>query len=205
MTTTGGLRRVGLFGGSFDPVHDAHLALARSALATLGLDEVLWIPAGQAWQKGGSATPATDRAAMVEIAIAGEARFRVERCEIERAGPSYSIDTVLELRQREAQTQWWLILGQDQLARLPTWHRWCELVALVRIAVAARAGEAVRAPAELAAAGASLCEIPLPAMAVSATDIRARVAAGQPIASLVPAAVAGYIARHGLYGPPPRS
>ena len=198
-------RRVGLFGGSFDPVHNAHLALARSALATLGLDEVRWIPAGVAWQKGGSATPAADRAAMVELAIAGEPRFRVERCEIERAGPSYTIDTVLELRQREGQAQWWLIVGQDQLARLATWHRWRELVAMVQIAVAARAGEAARAPVEVAAAGATLHEIPLPPMAVSATDIRARVAARQGIASLVPAPVAGYIARHGLYRSPPRS
>ena len=202
---TDGPRRVGLFGGSFDPVHNAHLALARSALSTLGLDEVLWIPAGLAWQKGGSATPASDRAAMVELAIAGEPRFRVERCEIERAGPSYTIDTVEQLSRRAPNTQWWLILGQDQLAGLPSWQRWRELVARLPIGVAARAGEAVRAPAELAAAGASPREIPLPAMAVSATDIRARVAAGQPIASLVPAAVAGYIAQHGLYGPPPRS
>ena len=197
--------RVGLFGGSFDPVHNAHLALARSALATLRLDEVRWIPAGLAWQKGGSATPAADRTAMVELAIAGEPCFHVERCEIERAGPSYTIDTVLELSAREPGTRWCLIVGQDQLARLPTWHRWRELVALVQIAVAARAGEAVQAPVEVAAAGASLHEVALPPMAISATDIRARVRAGQDITALVPAPVAGYIAEHGLYREPARS
>ncbi len=192
-------RRVGLFGGSFDPVHDAHVALASAALATLALDAVYWIPAGLAWQKGAGATPGTHRAAMVELAIADEPHFRLERCELVRAGPSYTIATVLELGAREPGTEWWLLIGQDQLARLPTWQRWRELVALVQIAVAARAGEAVRAPPDVIAAGASLHELPLPPLAISATDIRASVAAGKPIASLVPAAVAGYIAEHGLY------
>jgi nicotinate-nucleotide adenylyltransferase len=198
-------RCVGLFGGSFDPVHHAHVALARSALQALALDAVYWIPAGLAWQKGAGATPGADRAAMVELAIAGEPRFRLERCELERAGPSYTIDTVLELVAREPGTRWWLLIGQDQLARLPTWHRWRELVARVQLAVAARNGDAVRAPVELADARGSLHEVPLPPLAISATDIRARVAAGAPIASLVPAAVAGYIAEHGLYRSPPRS
>jgi nicotinate-nucleotide adenylyltransferase len=202
---TSGPRRVGLFGGSFDPVHHAHVALARSALQALALDAVYWIPAGLAWQKGATSTPGADRAAMVELAIAGEPHFRLERCELERAGPSFTIDTVLELSVREAGTQWWLLIGQDQLARLPTWHRWRQLVALVQLAVAARAGDAVRAPAEVADAQVSLHEVPLPPLAISATDIRARVAAGAPIASLVPAAVAGYIAEHGLYRSPPRS
>ncbi|MBP6777341.1 MAG: nicotinate-nucleotide adenylyltransferase [Piscinibacter sp.] len=202
---TSGPRCVGLFGGSFDPVHLAHLALARSALQALALDAIYWIPAGLAWQKGAAATPGADRAAMVELAIAGEPRFRLERCELERAGPSYTIDTVQQLIAREPGTQWWLVIGQDQFARLATWHRWHELVALVQLAVAARAGDAVCAPAEVAAARGSLHVVPLPPLAISATDIRARVAAGQPIASLVPAAVAGYIAEHGLYRSPPRS
>lgn len=198
-------RRVGLFGGSFDPVHNAHLALAHKALESLALDAVWWIPAGLAWQKGVGAAPAADRAAMVARAIAGEPRFVLERCELDRAGPSYTIDTVLELSAREPGTQWWLIVGQDQLQRLSTWHRWRDLVARVPLAVANRAGAAPVLPPELAAAGASWREIPLPPMAVSATVIRARVAAGQEIASLVPAPVAGYIAEHGLYREPARS
>ncbi len=198
-------RNFGLFGGSFDPVHEAHLALARSALHELALDEVWFIPAGLAWQKGGSAAAGSDRAAMVALAIAGEPRFRLERCELERAGPSYTIDTVQQLAAREPGAQWWLILGQDQFAGLPTWHRWRELVASVQLAVAARAGDAMRAPAELAALGVQPHEVPLPPLAISATDIRARVAAGREIASLVPAPVAGYIAEHGLYRSPPGS
>ena len=199
------VRRVGLLGGSFDPVHNAHLALARSALASLSLDDLRWVPAGAPWQKARALAPASQRADMVRLAVAGEARFRFESCEIERSGPSYSIDTVLELQRREPATQWLLLLGQDQLARLHTWHRWRELVAHVHLAVANRAGEAPRMPPELAELGLSLAEVPLPSMAISSTDIRARVAAGLDIATLVPAAVARYIDEHGLYRNPLRS
>ena len=195
-------RRIGLFGGSFDPVHVAHLALARCALDALALDAVYWVPAGLAWQKGGAAASAAQRAAMVALAVAGEPRFALERCEIDRAGPSYTIDTVLQLRAREPGAQWWLIVGQDQLERLPTWRRWRDLVALVQLAVANRAGEAPALPAELGAAGVTLHALAMPALEVSSSEIRARVAAGREIASLVPAPVAGYIAEHGLYRPP---
>ena len=201
-------RRVGLLGGSFDPVHNAHLALAHSALASLALDELLWIPAGAPWQKARELAPAAQRAEMVRLAIAGEPRFRFEPCEIERAGPSYTIDTVLQLQAREPPALWFLVIGQDQLARLPTWHRWRELAVRVTLAVANRSGDAPCAPAELAElaeSGPALAEIPLPPMATSSTDLRARIAAGRDIAALVPAAVARYIADHGLYRHPLRS
>ncbi len=192
-------RRVGLFGGSFDPVHNAHVALAKSALDVLALDEIRWIPAGVPWQKARRLAPAVQRAEMVRLAIAGETRFRLETCELERSGPSYSIDTVLELRRREPAAQWFLLLGLDQLVRLHTWHRWRELVAVVTLAVASRSGEAPCLPPELADAPVPIANVPLPAMPVSSTAIRARVAAGQDIGALVPAPVARYIAAHGLY------
>jgi nicotinate-nucleotide adenylyltransferase len=198
-------RRVGLFGGSFDPVHNAHLALAHSALAALALDELLWIPAGAPWQKARVLAPAAQRADMLRLAIGGMARFHLEPCEIERAGPSYTIDTVLDLQRREPGNRWYLLLGQDQLARLHTWHRWRELVALVELAVAHRAGEHPGLPTALAGVPVQLTEVPLPAMAISSTVIRERVAAGLDIAALVPAAVAGYIDAHGLYRNPLRS
>ncbi len=198
-------RRVGLFGGSFDPVHNAHLALARSALEALALDAVYWIPAGLAWQKAAAATPAAQRAEMVGLAIAGEPRFRLEPCEIERPGASYTIETVLELGRREPQTRWFLLLGHDQLARLTTWHRWRELLGLAELCVANRAGECPRLPPELAALQVPVNEVPLPAMPVSSTAIRDRAAAGLDIASLVPAPVARYIDMHGLYRTPLRS
>ena len=198
-------RRVGLFGGSFDPVHNAHLALAHSALAALSLDELRWIPAGAPWQKERALAPAEGRAEMLRQAIAGVARFRLERCEIERPGPSYTIDTVLDLQAREPGNRWFLLLGQDQLARLHTWHRWRELVARVDLAVASRAGEHPGIPPEVADVPLPLTEVPLPAMAISSTGIRERVAAGLDIATLVPATVARYIAEHGLYRNPHRS
>lgn len=197
--------RIGLLGGSFDPVHNAHLALARSAIDALALDELLWIPTGMAWQKTRALTPAADRVEMLRLAIAGAPRERIELCEIERSGPSYTIDTVAGLQARRPDARWWLLLGQDQLANLPTWHRWQDLVARVQLAVANRAGDAPRVPRELIDAGVAVAEVPLAQMAVSSTAIRARTAVGQDIASLVPAAVARYIELHGLYRDPLRS
>lgn len=200
-----GEEQIGLLGGSFDPVHDAHLALARSAIENLALDALLWIPTGNAWQKARALTPAADRIAMLRLAIAGEDRQRIDTCEVDREGPSYMIDTVLELGRRNPNIRLWLLLGQDQLSNLPTWHRWRELVSRVGFAVANRVGVAALAPAELRAAGATVVDVPLAPMTVSSTEIRQRVAAGMGITSLVPAAVARYIAEHKLYRNPHRS
>jgi nicotinate-nucleotide adenylyltransferase len=199
------MRRVGLLGGSFDPVHNAHLALAQSALAALELDEVLWIPAGTPWQKARELASAAHRAEMVRLAIEGAEHFRLEPCELRRGGPSYTIDTVLALQRQAPATQWWLLLGQDQLARLHTWHRWRELILLTGLAVANRAGEAPRVPPELAGEPVVIAEVPLPALAISSTEIRARVATGLHIGALVPSAVARYIDKHDLYRNPLRS
>ncbi len=196
------VRRVGLFGGSFDPVHFGHLALARSALEDLALDELRWLPAGRPWQKGGLMASGEQRAEMIRLAIAdplhGNRRFRLETCELERSGPSYTIDTVLALQQREPGIDWYLVIGQDQHSRLHTWHRWRELLQLLRLAVAVRPGsDAAAVDPEVLAFG---CErLTMPPNDLSATQLRQRIAAGQPITDLVPAAVAGYIDSHRLY------
>ncbi|MBL8330859.1 MAG: nicotinate (nicotinamide) nucleotide adenylyltransferase [Rubrivivax sp.] len=190
-------RRIGLFGGSFDPPHRAHLALARAAFASLGLDELRWLPAGQPWQKPRALSAAAHREAMVRATIEGEPGFVLERCELERQGPSYTIDTVEQLALREPTAQWLLIIGQDQLARLHTWHRWQALLQRVQLAVAARAG--APATGEAAVLQSPWQTVPLPPMEISSTDIRQRVLRGEPIADLVPPAVARYIARHHLY------
>ena len=199
------MTRVGLLGGSFDPVHCAHLALARAALDALGLDGIRWIPAGRAWQKARLPSAAADREAMLRLALDGEARYAIERCERERAGPSDTVDTVAELHAREPRAAWFLIVGQDQWARFDTWHRWRELLRRVTVAVAARAGEAPCVPTAVMAEKPRVAEVPLPAMAVSSTDIRARAAAGLPLDALVPAAVARYIEERRLYRPLPGS
>jgi len=198
-------KRIGLFGGSFDPVHNAHRVLARCALDALALDELRWVPAGRPWQKGGTVATALQRLEMVRLAIAGEPRFCVEPCEIVHDGPSYTIDTVLALQTVTPAAQWFLLIGQDQLARFHTWHRWQELATLATLAVASRAGDPVRVPPELSAAAVPLIELPMPAMPISSTEIRARRAAGQAIDALVPVAVARYIDTHGLYRDPLRS
>jgi nicotinate-nucleotide adenylyltransferase len=196
------LTRIAIFGGTFDPPHNAHLALARRARVELALDEVRWIPAGDPWQKHDRGiTPAAQRAAMVALAIAGEPRCVLDTREIERQGPSYTVVTAQELRAEHPDAELFLVIGGDQLAGLHTWHRVDELLALVTLAVAGRAGLADAADARVAAAARRA--IALPPMDVSSTGIRARVAARLPVVSLVPPAVAGYIARHHLYEAPP--
>lgn len=196
------MKRIGILGGSFDPVHNAHLALGRVALDTLGLDELRWVPAGLQWQKSREMTPGHHRLAMVRLATAGEPRFVVDPCELGRPGASYTVDTVRAMQSASPRpAEWFLVIGQDQYQRLDTWHAWRELLQRVTLAVAGRAGHEPQAGAALAAQAHRMVTLPLPAMAVSATDIRARAAAGQPIDTLVPLAVARYIAQHRLYQP----
>jgi len=196
-------RRVGLFGGTFDPVHNAHVALAHAALTALTLDEVRWVPTGQPWQKDRHITAAEDREAMVRLAIAEEPRFVLDRIEIERQGPSYTLDTVRALRAAWPGVDWVLIIGQDQYAGLHTWRDWPQLLSLVTLAVANRPGVAVAPHAEVAAHPHRA--VPLPMLDISATDIRARVAAGGDITQLVPPPVARYIETHRLYRDTARS
>ncbi len=195
------MSRIGIFGGSFDPVHHTHLALADVALTHLKLDRLLWVPVGQPWQKSRQLVRAADRAAMVQLAIAHEPRFQLESCELLRTGPSYTVDTVRELRARAefAGAEWFLIIGQDQFAQFHTWHGWQDLVRVVTLAVANRAGEAPHSNPEVVAASGSVIELPLTPSNVSATGVRLRIALGQDISAMVPGAVARYIEQHGLY------
>lgn len=211
-------RRVGIMGGSFDPVHRAHVALAESALITLRLDEVRWIPVGQPWQKARQLAPAEHRVAMVERAVAHEPRFTVDRIEVDRAGPSFTIDTVRSLQAAHPDVaEWHLIIGLDQYLNLPTWHGWTELIERVTLAVATRdeGGQGASsaafpapfpvAPPELATHPHRMVPLPMAPHAVSSTDIRTRLARGETPESLVPTllseGVARYIANHQLYAP----
>lgn len=189
--------RLGLFGGSFDPVHRAHLALARTALVELQLDRLLWLPAGHAWQKARALTPAVHRLAMLRLALADEPRFVVDPRETQRAGPSYTLETVLELRAEQPQARLFLIIGQDQYAGLHTWHGCAQLLQQVALAVAVRPGAPPTADA--AVRGHPVQWLTLPPTSVAATDIRQCVARGASIEDLVPPEVARYIESHGLY------
>ncbi len=200
-------RQVGLLGGSFDPVHLGHLALARAARDGAGLDEVWWVPAGQPWQKARRLAPAEHRRALVELAIEGERGFRLEPCELDRCGPTYTIDTLRSLQDRtsapaDAAVDWWLVMGQDQFARLSTWRDWPELIERTGFAVALRDGQAPAADPALAGRALRVRTVPLAPVALSSTAVRERAAAGLGLAGMVPPAVEAYIAAHSLYRSP---
>jgi nicotinate-nucleotide adenylyltransferase len=212
------IRRIGLYGGSFDPVHQAHLALARAALDQLGLDELRWMPAGQPWQKARPLEAAEHRVAMLELVIAGEPRFTLERCELGRIGPSYTLDSLIELQTGEAAADvadWYLVIGQDQYANFTRWHGWQQILQRATLAVATRAGVTAEAPDELKrsivdnAAAREPVRIELAPLDHAATDLRRRLFAGEAATTLAPQwlapEVASYIARHHLYAAGPAS
>jgi nicotinate-nucleotide adenylyltransferase len=185
---------VGLLGGSFDPVHHGHLIVARVAQETLGLDELRFLPARQQpFKLGRHGASAADRAVMLELAIAGSPGFALERAELDRAGPSYTVDTLEALRAREPAARFTVLLGADAAAELSAWHRAADLPNLARIVVFGRPGTPV--PASPLIAG----TIEVPAVDISATEIRRRAAAGLPVRYWVPDAVAEYMVRHRLY------
>lgn len=194
-------RRVGVFGGAFDPPHRAHTALAQAVLQQLQLDELRIVPTGEAWHKNRTLTPAVHRLQMARLAFGAMDRVVVDPRETLRIGPSYTVDTLAELRGEMPQAQLFLIIGQDQAAALPTWHRWREIAEFATICVAARAGFArARGTFDALDLGhAPVQTIELPPMDVSATDIRERLANRQTIVPLVIEAVARYIAHHHLY------
>lgn len=206
-----GIARVGLLGGTFDPVHVGHLEVARAARRELSLDEVLVVPAGRPPHKlGVELAPAADRLAMVELAVAGEEGLVASPIEIGRAGPSWTVDTLVAL-QDEAEAvgrrvELTLILSADAFAGLATWHEPQRIVRMAQIAVSPRPGHALpmpdALPPELRAAARGIVILRGPNIDVSATDIRRRVAEGLPIDGLVPPAVARYIEEHDLYRQP---
>jgi len=194
MTAASSVRSIGLLGGSFDPVHHGHLIAGRVAAESLGLDELRFVPAReQPFKLGRHVAPPADRVAMLELAIAGTPGFTIERIELERPGPSYTVDTLLALRAREPEARLTLLLGADAAAELDAWHRAAELPRLARIAMFTRPGTPVPVSPLIAAA------VTVPAVEISATEIRRRVRTGRPIRYWVPDAVAEYVARHRLY------
>jgi nicotinate-nucleotide adenylyltransferase len=185
---------IGLLGGSFDPIHHGHLLVAQAAVEALGLEQLRFVPAReQPFKQGRHGAPAADRARMVELAIEGVPGFRVERLELERPGPSYTVDTLRALRAREPGAAFTLLVGADAAAELELWREAAELPSLARIVAFARAG----APAPTSALVAETIRVP--SLEISATAIRDRAAAGRSIRYWVPDSVAEYVATHGLY------
>lgn len=184
--------RIGVLGGSFDPVHHGHLLAARGLRERLGLDEVRLIPAGeQPFKTGRHGAPAAARAAMAELAVEGEPGLLVDRIEVDRPGPSFTVDTLEALASRLPGTNLTLLLGADAAAEFDAWRTPARIRALAEVVVFSRVG-AGPAPG-------GFRTVELPAVDISATAIRARVRAGQSIRYLVPDPVAAYIAAHRLY------
>ncbi len=204
MTSTDG-GRFGLLGGTFDPPHVAHRVLAEAARESLQLDRVVFVPAGDPWRKAGRAvTPAAARLEMTRALVEGLPWAEVSTIEIDRAGPSYTADTVEACATVRGGT-WWVILGADALGDLEHWHDPERIVAAARLGVAARPGAPV-APSEALRAlvpgiHARIDRIEMSEVDLSSTDVRARLRAGEPVEGIVPSRVIEVVRRLGLYGP----
>ena len=192
------MRRIGLFGGTFDPPHLAHLAAAAGAARDLDLSEVWFVPAGSPPHKRRRrVSPKRVRLALLEAALQGQRGFRAVTHELRRRGPSYTVDTLERLRRAHPNVEWWLVVGTDMLADLPNWRRPERVLELAGIAAVPRPGRRARWPAGLARGRFRV--IDLPALAISSTDLRARVARGAAIRYLVLPTVERLIGRLRLY------
>jgi nicotinate-nucleotide adenylyltransferase len=210
------MRRIGVMGGTFDPIHHGHLVAASEVAYNFDLDEVVFVPTGQPYQKQQQnqlqqqsqqqrerreVSPAEDRYLMTVIATASNPRFSVSRVDIDRPGPTYTIDTLKDLRAKaEPQDELFFITGADALAEILTWHDADELFSLAHFVGCTRPGHQLSREG-LPEDKVSLVEIP--ALAISSTECRARVQAGEPVWYLVPDGVVQYIAKRGLYGKNP--
>ena len=194
---------LGVLGGTFDPVHIGHLLFAERAREQLGLERVLWVPAGNPWRKRARKVSAAEqRLEMVRLAIQGNGAFELCAIEMERSGPSYTGETLEALRRRYGDGEWILLLGGDALMDLPNWREPGKLLELVILAVAPR-GELVLVDPELEALLPGLSKrvvwVDMPRIDISGTELRRRAGAGQSIRYAVPAEVAAYIQRERLY------
>jgi len=191
--------KVGVMGGTFDPIHLGHLRAAENAREGLGLDEVRFLPAQVPPHRPAPASSPRDRYAMVALATALHPRFVADDLELRREGPSYTVDTIARLRDERPGDEVVLVVGSDTLPELPSWKDHQRLFRLCTVAVVGRPDDGSgEGPAE-EALGAGLRRVPGPGLAVSATEIRRRVKEGLSIRYLVPDAVADYIAKKGLY------
>lgn len=196
-------RRTGILGGTFDPVHLGHLLLAESAAEELRLDRLVFMPAGRPWRKAARAvTAAEHRLAMLRLAVRDNPGFEVSTVELDREGPSYTVDTLAALREAEPGAELFFIVGEDALADLPKWHAPARILELATIAVAARSADGPNLrEIERLMTGlvADAVWLRMPIIEISATGVRERVRLGMSIRYRVPAPVEAYIREHGLY------
>ena len=188
--TVGGLKKIAIYGGTFDPIHHAHLILARQAIETLGLSKVILVPAAiSPLKKSAPVASGELRLAMLRAAIKGEPKFEVDECELLRPPPSYTIETVEEIRRREGDASIYCLIGEDNVEQLPRWHRFAELEKMVRFVVLDRSGKQPSHSYQLIHRR----------LDISATEIRRRVAQNESIRYLVPDSVDEIIQREKSY------
>ncbi|MEE9243297.1 MAG: nicotinate-nucleotide adenylyltransferase [Mycobacterium sp.] len=199
-------RRLGVMGGTFDPIHNGHLVAASEVADLFELDEVVFAPTGQPWQKRTRCvTAAEDRYLMTVIATASNPRFSVSRVDIDRAGPTYTKDTLRDLRVLNPDADLYFITGADALASILSWQDWEEMFAIARFIGVSRPGYTLDGQDISAAVAAlpadSLYLVEVPALAISSTDCRIRAEESRPIWYLAPDGVVQYIAKRNLYRP----
>jgi nicotinate-nucleotide adenylyltransferase len=200
-----GEMNIGVMGGTFDPIHNGHIAMAQETRTRLNLPRVIFVPAGQPWMKSERPlTPAGHRSEMVRLAIAPYPYFRLSRIEIDRPGPTYTIDTITVLRaELAAGDELYFILGWDNLAQLPQWRDVPRLIKLCRLVAIPRPGYSLPdlkvLESRIPGLSQRLVLMDKPVIDINATDVRNRVAQGLPIDHLVPKTVAEYIRKHRLY------
>ncbi|ONI85722.1 nicotinic acid mononucleotide adenylyltransferase [Saccharothrix sp. ALI-22-I] len=193
-------RRIGVMGGTFDPVHHGHLVAASEVQARFDLDEVVFVPTGQPWQKSErEVSAAEDRYLMTVIATASNPRFSVSRVDIDRSGPTYTIDTLTDLKVAHRNADLFFITGADALEQILSWRRADDVFGLAHFIGVTRPGYELD-DTHLPPGAVSLVEVP--AMAISSTAVRARTASGLPVWYLVPDGVVQYISKRGLYSMP---
>ena len=186
-------------GGTFDPIHLGHLRAAENAREALHLDRVLFVPAGQPPHRRGPVASALDRFAMTALATADHRSFQASDVELRRAGPSYTIDTIVALLEGRPESLC-LIVGSDTFVEMSEWKDAARVFASCQVAVVPRPGEGGETPpSPLAGSGGGVCRVPGPTLDISATTVRARVRDGQSVRYLVPDGVADYIGKRGLY------
>ncbi|MDI6024227.1 nicotinate-nucleotide adenylyltransferase [Leucobacter sp. UT-8R-CII-1-4] len=189
------MRRIGVMGGTFDPIHHGHLVAASEVAAKFNLDEVIFVPTGRPWQKD-NVSPSEHRYLMTVIATASNPRFTVSRVDIDRNGPTYTVDTLRDLRNQYPNDELFFISGADAVAQIMSWKDKDELWNLAHFIGVSRPGHELSLSG-LSGEHVSLLEVP--ALAISSTDCRSRVARAHPVWYLVPDGVVQYIAKHRLY------
>jgi nicotinate-nucleotide adenylyltransferase len=200
MTEAASLRRIGVMGGTFDPIHHGHLVAASEVRAWFSLDEVVFVPTGRPWQKSGrSVSPAEHRYLMTVIATASNPAFWVSRADIDRQGPTYTIDTLRELHDAFPDSQLYFITGADALAEIFTWRDPDQLFELAHFVGCTRPGYEMDPSTVEGIPTDRVTIVEIPALTISSTDCRDRTAKGEPVWYLVPDGVVQYIAKHRLY------